>query len=67
MEILVRKLFVIALVNALFFVVPSLPVSDQASGDGMDKPAPSQSSQTMPGMPGMADEKTTDEKMTGKK
>jgi hypothetical protein len=62
---LVRKLFVIALVNALFFAL-SLPAPGQASGDGMDMPAPPQSSQTITGMQGMAAEKTTDEKMTMK-
>lgn len=60
-----RKLFVVALVNAVFFVVLDLPVLGQTGGDGMDMSRHSESNQatsgqttsrqTMPGMAGMTD------------
>ena len=61
-----RKLFVIALVNASLFMTLAASASGQSRGDGMDMSGPSQSGQTMPGMAGRATEKMPAERMTMK-
>jgi hypothetical protein len=63
----VRKLFVIALVNALLCVVAALPAFSQGGSDGMDMPAPSQSNPSLTATDGMASDSMSAEKMSDQK